>query len=63
MDVFDDSLELYEFTLTTEIGAPLVPGISGEQGSVSGNDLIGEKPQEFCDLYQDMEDLVVELFS
>jgi hypothetical protein len=61
--VFDDALELDKLTLTREIGAPLVPGIGRDKGSIGGNDLIGEKPQEFCDFYQHMEDLVVALFS
>ena len=63
MDGFDDAFELDKLTLTREIGAALVPGIGGKKGSIGGKYPIGEKPQEFCDFYQHMEDLVVALFS
>jgi len=62
-NVFGDALELDELTLAAEIRASLVPGIGGEQGAVSGNDRIGEKPQEFCDLHKDVEDKVVQGFA
>lgn len=58
-DGFDDALKLDTLTRRREIPAPLVPGIGGKQGAVGGNDRIGEKPQEFCDLYEHMEDPVI----
>ena len=59
MDVFDNTFELNGVALITEVSATLVPGIGGEKGAVGCQYLIGKKTQEFYDLYEDMENLVV----
>ena len=59
-DVFNDSLELDGLTLITEIGAPLITGISGEKSAISSEDLKGQEAKQLSDLHQHMEDLIVE---
>ena len=59
MDVFDNTFELNGVAFITEVSATLVPGVGGEKGAVGGQYLIGKKTQEFYDLYEDMENLVV----
>ena len=63
MDVFDNTFELNGVAFITEVSATLVPDIGGEKGAVGGQYLIGKETQEFYDLYEDMEDLVVKPFS
>jgi hypothetical protein len=62
-DIVDDALKGDGVTLPAEVGASLVSGVGGKEGAVGGDDLVGEKPQELNDPYQDMEDTVVEVFS
>lgn len=62
IDVSDDPFKLYKFTFGIEICAAPIPGISRKKGAIGGKDFIGEGPQEFCNLHQDMEDLVVKFF-
>jgi len=59
-DVFNDSLELDGLTLITEIGAPLITGMSGEKGTVSSKNFERKKAQQLSDLHKHMEDLIVE---
>lgn len=42
-NVIDDTAELDELALLTEIGASFIPGIGGEKGAVGGQDLKGEQ--------------------
>jgi len=62
-DVFDNTLELDGVTLITKVSTALVTGIGGKEGAVRSNDLIGKETQAFSDFYQDMEDMIVEVFS
>ena len=59
MDVFDNTFELNGVAFIKEVSENLVTGIGGEKGAVSGQYPIGMKTQEFYDLYEDMENLVV----
>ena len=45
------------------MGAPFIPGVGGKKRAVDGEDLMGEEPQKVDNLYQHVEDLLVELFS
>jgi hypothetical protein len=62
-DIFDDTFELNGVAFITEVSATLVSGIGGKKGGIGGQYLIGKETQEFYDLYEDMENLVVKLFS
>jgi hypothetical protein len=42
-DIFDEALELDGMTLFTEVGAALVVGVGGKEGTVGREDVEGEK--------------------
>ena len=62
LHIFDNPLELDGITVLTEVGAALIPGIGWKKCTVGGNDFIGEKPQVFSDVHQDVEDVIVQIF-
>jgi hypothetical protein len=61
-DIFDNAFKLDKLAVTTEIGAALITGVGGKERAICSNDLIGEEPQALSDFYQDMEDMIVEIF-
>jgi len=63
VDVVYEPFELDRLTHLAEVGAAFVSGVCGEEGAIQGEDLIGDEAKELGDLHQDVEDLVVELFS
>jgi len=58
-DIFDNADEFNAFTFFFEPGAALVLGLGGKEGSIGGNDLIGEESEQLGDLHQDVKDPVV----
>jgi len=62
-DVVDDAFELDELAVRAEIGAAFVTGVGGEKGSVGSDDLVGDKPEQFDDLNEDMEDTVIQFLT
>jgi hypothetical protein len=63
MHVFDNALELNGVALLTKIRTAFIPGMSGEKGSIDGEDLIGKESQKVGHFHQDMKDIIVKLFS
>jgi len=59
-DIFDDVTKLYKLTLSTKVSAALIAGVAGKEGSVGGENLIGEEAQKLGDLHQHMKDPIVE---
>ena len=62
-DVFDDAFKLDKLTVTTEVGAALVPGVGREKGAIGSKNLIGEETKAFSDFHQDMKNVVIEFFT
>ncbi len=58
-DIFNNALKLDKLTVMTEIGTTLITRVGREEGAICSDDLIGEEPQVFSDVYQDMEDVIV----
>lgn len=63
VDVVDDTFELDALALLAKVGAAFVPGVGREKGSVGSDDLIGDKPEQFNDLNEDMENTVIEFLT
>jgi hypothetical protein len=62
-NVIDDTAELDELAVLTEIGASFISGVGGEKGAIGSQDLKGEETQQFGDLHEGMEDTVVQGFA
>jgi hypothetical protein len=62
-DITNDAFELDGLAFLAEIGAALVPGICGEEGPISGDDLKREKTQEIGDAHEGMKNPVVQGFA
>jgi len=58
-DIFDNAHEFNAVTFFFEPGAALVSGVGGKEGSIGGNDLIGEESEQLGDLHQDVKYPVV----
>jgi hypothetical protein len=62
-EIFDEALKLNRMALITEVSAAFVVGVRREECAISGEDFKREKAQEVDDLYQDLSDLGIEIFS
>ena len=62
-DFIDNADEFDTVALFFEPGAALVSGIGGKEGPIGGDDLIGEKTEQFGNLHQDMKYPVVKILS
>ncbi len=61
-DIFDNADEFNAFTFVLEPCAALVvSGVGGKEGSIGGDDLVGEESEQLGDLHQDVKDSVVKL--
>jgi hypothetical protein len=60
-NIFDNADKLNTFTFLLEPGASFISGVCRKEGPVGGDDFIGEKPETFGDLHQDVKDLIVKL--
>jgi len=58
-DIFDNADEFAAVTFVLEPGAALVSGLGGKEGSIGGDDLVGEESEQLGDLHQDVEYPVV----
>lgn len=63
LNIFDNPLELDGIALITEVGTPLITRVGREERAIRSKDLIREEPQMFSDVYQDVEDVIVQIFS
>jgi len=62
-NVIDNADEFNTVALFFKPGAALVLGMGAKEGPIGGDDLIGDKPQQFGNFHQDMKDAVVKIFS
>ena len=60
-NIFNDADKLNTVAFPLKPGAAFVSGTCMKEGPVGGDDFIGEKPETFGDLYQDVKDLIVKL--
>jgi len=60
-DIVDNADELDAVAVSLEPGAALVSGVGGKEGSIGGDDLVGEESEQLGDLHQDVKDSVVKL--
>jgi len=58
-DIFKDAGKRDTLASFFKPGASSVTGMGRKERSIGGDDLIGEEPQQFGNLHQDVEDLVV----
>jgi hypothetical protein len=61
LNIFDNADKLNTVAFPLEPGAAFVSGVGRKEGSIGGDDLIGEKPETLGDLDQDVKDLIVKL--
>jgi len=60
-DIVDNADELDAVAVSLEPGAALVSGVGGKEGSIGGDDLVGDESEQLGDLHQDVKDSVVKL--
>ena len=60
-NIFDDADKLNTSAFLLEPGASFISGVCRKEGSVGGDDFIGEKPEALGDLHQDVKDLIVKI--
>jgi len=58
-DIFANADEFDAVTFFFEPGAALVSGVGGKEGSIGGDDLVGDESEQLGDLHQYMKDPVV----
>jgi hypothetical protein len=58
-NIFDNADKLDAVAFPLEPGASFISGTGRKEGPVGGDDRIGEKPETFGDLHQDVKDLIV----
>ena len=60
-NIFNNADKLDAVAFPLEPGASFISGVCRKEGPVGGDDFIGEKPETFGDLHQDVKDLIVKL--
>jgi hypothetical protein len=61
-NIIDDADKLNTIAFPFKPGASFISGVCRKEGPVGSDDFIGEKPETFGDLDQDVKDLIVKLF-